>query len=199
MKALQLSQLHQDLVEVLSQYPEGINEHTLLKVLHERGVVELKENTFSDSVELFRTHFLLYNALYQLRDELWRHARGHLEISATRVCLSPYQIASAALDEYDPMRDYYLDMQVLEQTTREDIDAALNSFWKRFHEENVFASGGLQAQALATLGLSTGTPAQEIKKQYRRLAMRHHPDRGGDPGKLQEINEAMAILKPLLR
>jgi len=25
--------------------------------------------------------------------------------------------------------------------------------------------------------------------------MQHHPDRGGDPSKIQEINEAMAILK----
>ncbi|NNG14653.1 MAG: DnaJ domain-containing protein, partial [Gammaproteobacteria bacterium] len=34
----------------------------------------------------------------------------------------------------------------------------------------------------------------DIKQQYRRLAMQHHPDRGGDDATLQKINAAMNIL-----
>lgn len=36
------------------------------------------------------------------------------------------------------------------------------------------------------------TPA--IKKAYKKLAMKHHPDKGGDPDKFREISEAHEIL-----
>ena len=34
----------------------------------------------------------------------------------------------------------------------------------------------------------------EIKKAYRKLAMKHHPDKGGDPEKFKEITHAFEIL-----
>jgi len=199
MTALQETRLFEDLLEVLQACPEGVNEHSLLKKLDEMGTVTLEADTFSDNVKLFRTHFLLYNALYQLRDELWKTARGHLEITAVRIQLMPYHPGKAALQEHDPMRDYYLDIEQLEKTTQLDIETALNNFWKRLHQETVFTGGGLKAKALETLGLNEGVTAKQIKLSYRRLAMQHHPDRGGDPEKLQDINEAMEVLKPLLK
>jgi DnaJ-class molecular chaperone len=36
--------------------------------------------------------------------------------------------------------------------------------------------------------------ADEIKRAYRRLASQHHPDKGGDTSKFQEIEEAYRIL-----
>ena len=48
--------------------------------------------------------------------------------------------------------------------------------------------------ALATLGLCDPVDAAAIKRQYRRLAMRHHPDRGGDGQRLREIHAALAVL-----
>lgn len=199
MTALQETRLFEDLIEVLRSFPEGVNEHTLLKALDEKGTIKLEPDTFSDNVKLFRTHFLLYNALYQLRDDLWRTAKGHLEITAVRLQLQTYIPGSPALQEHDPMRDYYLDMDMLEKTTQQDIETALNNFWKRLHEESVFSGGGLKAKALKTLGLQEGVSSKEIKLSYRRLAMQHHPDRGGDAEKLQTINEAMEVLRPLLK
>ncbi|MEW5300082.1 MAG: hypothetical protein WDW38_002919 [Sanguina aurantia] len=35
----------------------------------------------------------------------------------------------------------------------------------------------------------------EIKKAHRKLALKCHPDKGGDPAKFQEINEAYDVLK----
>jgi molecular chaperone DnaJ len=45
------------------------------------------------------------------------------------------------------------------------------------------------------LGVSKGASADEIKKAFRRAAIEHHPDRGGDEAKFKEINEAYEVLK----
>ncbi len=46
----------------------------------------------------------------------------------------------------------------------------------------------------STLGLKRGASDAEIKKAYRSLAMKHHPDRGGDEKKFKEISIAYEIL-----
>jgi molecular chaperone DnaJ len=46
------------------------------------------------------------------------------------------------------------------------------------------------------LGLSKNASADEIKKAYRKLAVKYHPDKdGGDESKFKEINEAHEVLK----
>jgi DnaJ-class molecular chaperone len=45
-----------------------------------------------------------------------------------------------------------------------------------------------------TLGVNQSANQDEIKQAYRRLAAQHHPDRGGDTAKFQEIQAAYAIL-----
>ena len=48
--------------------------------------------------------------------------------------------------------------------------------------------------AYKTLGLKEGASAEEIKTAYRRLAMKHHPDRGGDPEEFKKIQSAYDYL-----
>ena len=40
------------------------------------------------------------------------------------------------------------------------------------------------------LGLKRGASEQEVKQAYRRLASKHHPDKGGDTAQFQEIQQA---------
>lgn len=44
------------------------------------------------------------------------------------------------------------------------------------------------------LGVAKNATADDIKRSYRRLASQHHPDKGGDVKKFQEIEEAYRIL-----
>jgi DnaJ-class molecular chaperone len=45
-----------------------------------------------------------------------------------------------------------------------------------------------------TLGVAPDASDEEIKRAYKKLAMKHHPDRGGDQAKFQEIQEAYDTL-----
>ena len=46
----------------------------------------------------------------------------------------------------------------------------------------------------ATLGVSRDAPHDVIRGNYRRLALRWHPDAGGDPRRMQQLSEAWAVL-----
>jgi len=50
------------------------------------------------------------------------------------------------------------------------------------------------ANAYNTLGVPKGASEAEIKKAYRKLAGQHHPDKGGDTAKFQEIQTAYETL-----
>lgn len=45
------------------------------------------------------------------------------------------------------------------------------------------------------LGVGKNASADELKKAFRRAAVEHHPDKGGDETKFKEINEAYEVLK----
>jgi molecular chaperone DnaJ len=45
------------------------------------------------------------------------------------------------------------------------------------------------------LGVGKNASADEIKKAFRKAAIEHHPDKGGDEAKFKEINEAYEVLK----
>ncbi len=49
-------------------------------------------------------------------------------------------------------------------------------------------------QALAVLGLPSNATPEQIKRRYRALAKRFHPDCGGDPRRMQQIIAAYEFL-----
>lgn len=177
--------------EILALHPEGLSEYDLLQRLRGDARSGFAAGRSEDHEDLFRTHFLLFHLLYRLRETLRRERAGDLEIHTLKIRWHPHADTDPqALAQPDPLATYYLDIDNLKATTRADIERMLGRFWARF------ARFDRRGEALAVLELPEDADADSILRQYRRLAMRHHPDRGGDPARLQAIHAAMAILDP---
>lgn len=180
-------QLHQ----LLRAEPAGISEFQLIQQLKARHCTHIPSLGLDDKLVLFRTHFLLFNALYRLRDYLWHSQVAHLDINPLCVRLQPWQPGCQGLAEHDPLRDYYLDLQQLRDTSADDVEKLLASFWTRMQ------GGDEKRAALELFELNDGQPLKlaTIKQRYRQLVSQHHPDRGGSTSRLQSINLAMEILE----
>lgn len=182
--------LQQLLYTILAQHADGIAEHRLLKQLQAERGEAFPDTLFRDRLAMFRAHFLLFHALYRLQEQLLADRAGLLEIDPRRIRLAPYVPPSLdALGEHDPMRDYYLDLSHLSDTTADDVEQMLGAFWVRYY------AGSRRVEALATLGLGPGADLETAQRRYRTLAMQHHPDRGGDATRFHAIQEAIAILR----
>ena len=177
------------LLEILHQHTNGITEYDLMHALQERGQIPVLENAFSSHLNMFRAHFVLFNALYQLRDQLWQDEIAQLDITSIMITLGPYQAGEKDLVQHDPLRDYYLNLDNLELTSAQDVDDLLNAFWIKFNAQNE------RKQALEILELEESVDIDTIKTQYRRLAMQHHPDRGGEHGRMAALQEAYEVMR----
>lgn len=182
--------LADQVLQLLQAAPEGLAEYALIQQLKTHHSGHLPNLPLTDKLVLFRTHFLLFNALYRLRDRLWQAQTHLLEISPLCIRLLPYQAGSAALSERDALRDYYLDMSQLSDTDERDVERLLTSFWTRMQ------GGEEKLAALQLFELDDDAPLDlaRIKQRYRQLVSLHHPDRGGSTQRLQSINKAMEIL-----
>ncbi len=183
--------LEQACLELLSQYRGGISEYQLLKRLRDDEYALLPRLELDDHLGLFQTHFLLFHTLYRLRDRLYAEQHSVLHISALLIELSDYQAGEAALCEADPLRDYYLDLANLETTGEADVVALLTNFWRRLQ----LGEPDRIAAALEVLELEAAEDFEQIKRQYKRLVMSHHPDRGGEGAKMHALNEALEVLR----
>jgi hypothetical protein len=166
----------------------------------------------TNTVSLYSAHFLVYNALFQLHSY---YLDGHqcLTISALVISLDGVDdrdvrdddsgVQSKGLEvnsrynqaDIASLRDYYLDWDNLENATKDSVDTLLNGFWDRFVSNDDYAN------ALTLLQLSSGSEAiglPQVKVAYQRLAMKLHPDRGGDVEQFQRINWAFGVLRRAL-
>ena len=55
---------------------------------------------------------------------------------------------------------------------------------ERFPRQNLYT----------VIGLPDFAPIEEVRKKYRELAMKHHPDRGGKKENMQALNNIYEIL-----
>lgn len=179
----------QTLLEVLRHHPAGLSEYELIQALDDYGQPGFDTSSLRENLTLFQTHFFLFHSLYRLRDKLWENREGRLEINALCIQLLPVSDETGAqISEHDPLRDYYLNLENLENTDSDDVTRLLTQFWAGF------VSNDQRREALEELELQDPVDWSTIKEQHRRLVMEHHPDRGGDVERLQAINAAMEIL-----
>ena len=188
-----LDALEARLEALLADFPVGISEHELLKILHREQPLFAAFNP-RELLSLFRGHYLLFHTLYRLRDRLRREQRGRLTMDPLRIVLESIPVAEPAAnstalapDRLD-LAGWYADLGRLTTVTAVEVGEWL----RQFHAARQ-ARDQRQA-ALAALELRDPVDAAAIKRQYRRLAMRHHPDRGGDGQRLREIHAALAVL-----
>lgn len=180
--------LEQRIEELLGAERAGMSEHALLRRLAEEGREPFAGLRFGDELELFRAHFSLFHALYRLQEQLRRLGRAELHISPLKIALGAYNAGAAGLVEPDPMRAFYLDRRNLAMD-RSEVRRLLEGFRRRM------AAADERQEALAVLELSEPVDFSAIKRRYRELAMRDHPDRGGNTASLQRLNRAMQVLE----
>jgi len=175
------------LADILKKSPQGLSEYDLLEELKAQGYFEFLSSPASPE-ELFQAHFLLFHALYLLQSQLLEQQSAVLEIHTLKIVMLPYVVGEQALQQDDQLMAYYLDLANLENTSEEDVYQLLASFWNKM---NRFES---RDAALDELGLKDPVTDKEIKQEYRRLIMQHHPDRGGSTEKIQKLNDAIKSL-----
>jgi|TARA_R110000764_G_scaffold3263_4_gene13716 DnaJ-domain-containing protein 1 len=179
---------------ILKTHPNGMSEFDILKALKER-LPEFSQLADDNNLLLFRQHFLIMNALYQLQSSLWQEDNLTLHISAMRIHLiSATQInrsgSTTLSDSVDAkLAAYYLDWAEYEKTGIDEVSHLLNSFYK-----GISLSGDRES-ALKTLQIQNTNPTKTvIKQQYRKLVQQHHPDRGGDQDLFIDLRQAYEYL-----
>lgn len=187
---ISLEEFENTLLDHLQTLSNGTSEYDLIQHLREQDLFHLDPDELlsSDSLIMFRIHFIVFHALYRLRDRVRQQARNDIDLNPVCIQLLHYRGNDSALVEYDALYEYYMDTDNLDNTASEDVDEMLQRFWLRLDNSE------RRAEALQELGLHDPVSDDVIRKQYRRLAMKHHPDRGGEREKLQRINAAVSIL-----
>lgn len=121
------------LQNLLLDKPAGFSEYQLINHFKDAQHPFFVSANLSDSLSLFRSHFVLFHLLYKLRDNLRAAGEFELHISPLQIYLAPMSSAtqhsanSSALAAREPLRRYYLDLNNLQDTGRAEVDALLNS------------------------------------------------------------------------
>jgi hypothetical protein len=178
------------ILALIKSRPSGLREVDLIRGLPQDSAALILDGQGS-KIALFRKHFLVMNALYQLQADLFEKGL-YLSISPLAIRLEPVQdlgLTALPVDGVETaLRDYYLDWDHYEQTDRTAVTAMLRRFWGRY------LAIDKRVEALRTLELPTDAKWKSIRKSYRRLVARHHPDKGGDPVRFRAVREAYEIL-----
>lgn len=178
---------------LLRTHPQGMTELEMIKQLQSSPWSLLEKANFSEPAALFPVHFLLFHALYRLRDDLAAHGEW-LSIRPLDIHISfqaPGQPSFKDPGRYDQLRAFYLDLTNY-RLPRSTLDRMLDNFWRGVQRP----TDQELDEALGLLELECLPPHfSAVKKQFRRLAMRHHPDRGGNNQRLQQLNQAIAVVR----
>ncbi|MGM0629969.1 MAG: DNA-J related domain-containing protein [Pseudomonadota bacterium] len=183
-------------IEILTQIlAENLNtrphwtELELIEQLQAQPYEFFDKGALRDPLTLFQTHFLLFHCLYKLR-ERWREQKKYeLFIHTLNIECQPWQKGTSALAENDPLAEYYLDLNQLSSTSGADVESMLDDFWRRMGHSSVTVDMPV-AEAWQLMEVEPPASYAFIKKQYRKLVHKYHPDKGGSVAKMQKIQKA---------
>lgn len=182
------------ILEILRKQPTSWKVHTLAQELSEHDYIPQLDP--SADKDLFKRNFLLMNALYQLQETLYPD--GWLQVEAMNIVLmSATEASRHSIDINNSLREYYLDWKNYEADEGE-IRRLLNDFWSRYQR---YIGGNTssdldRAKALSLFELGSEATRTDIRKQWRKLALRWHPDReNGDADRFRILCEAWNVLR----
>jgi len=191
------SELDAALLHIIDSEPQ--TEFDLIKRLQEAPWCVFKADCLAKDIELFQTHFVLFNALYRLRTEARQNLWFDIEIHTTGIRTVPTAIETAqdsvSLAEHDPLAAYYLDWDNFQSTRESDVQDLLNDFWHYYLSPDKNVSQAQRKQALRTLGFTEAPTSEQLKRTFRQMSFVHHPDKGGDNDVFLSIKRAYKILK----
>ncbi|AOT09972.1 DNA-J related domain-containing protein [Pseudoalteromonas luteoviolacea] len=151
--------------------------------------------------ELFKKNFLIMNALYQLQSELHEYGH-HLCISNMDIYLKQAAVDTTNSNELHvkssaALRCYYLDWSNYE-TTKEEVETLLTSFWQKYQRTTQSLTPEEHTQLQKKWQLPTHYSATELQKRWRQLAIKNHPDKGGNAANFKQIKYEYEQLKNTL-
>lgn len=188
-----LAPILKELRQFLSQYPQT-NEHQLIKHLQEAKIPPFNQFSLSHGKDLFSAHFLCMHALYHLKKQYEHERIFTLLIHSVRIERIDYptgkhlEISQTLPEKNDPLESYYLNPKHYFDTQESDISEMLKSFWTKYLAQDQ------RQEALSILKLPLQADSKMIKDQYRRLAQKYHPDKGGCAEMFNKVREAKSIL-----
>jgi hypothetical protein len=196
----------------------ALSEYEVIQLLQAQGWLDAV--TSGDDLSLYSTHFLVYNALYQLQEryQLPDQAASHqrLLISALAIEVVNVQVSltvgkstetsaekGSVVEARGELSDKlsYNQGEMLElrqyyldwNNLEQASQQSVRELLDGFWQRFVDEDDYLQA--LRVLEVDVQMPFADIKQRYRQLAMTHHPDRGGDQASFQSIHRAFSLIQ----
>lgn len=182
---------------------DSFTEFELIQLLQNPPYQYFDASSLQTNAGLFRTHFVLHHCLYRIQTQ-------HLNNDSSYLLITPLNIQRVALNQSvvvdierdSKLADYYLDLGHIKNTTEEDVQDLLDSFWDRFVEcqyvTDSFNEADIQC-AFETIGLETNATWPEVRKQFLKLINKTHPDKGGKEGSSKILISHYQLLKRYFR
>jgi hypothetical protein len=184
---------------ILKQYPEGKSEYELFRLLQARPYQIFDKNCLSEPLLMFQSHFVLFHSLYQLRATYLSEQVADIRIHPSNIRLWPYHNNKPGMTEPDKLQGYYLDWNNFSDTTEGDVEKLLQSFWKAMQGQQSMPDRESIKAAYAYFELAADSDFRQVKTAYHKYQHLHHPDKGGDKQKSQQIEANFQRLKAYLR
>ena len=208
------------LVDTLSTqkplFQRGVSEYELIEILKKAPYQFFDDASLREPLMLFKTHFIVFHALYQLKHSWIEQGEGVLDIHTLNIKLNQESAHSdknsthgdnykdkesqdkvGAITEADALAEYYLDWGNFEKADRKSVDALLNAFWHRMASGNAhtFEQEDISdAHALLGLPQDEHVSLSVLKRVYKKALQLVHPDKGGTQQEAQDVIHAYQLL-----